>query len=230
MGEQGNNSLSMERAISGIPAGRVLRGTLKEQDLADLVISLQSQKATGSLRLSNGPVTKSIYLKEGQIVFASSNQPEDRLGEVLLRLGKISPEQFFHTTELVSKTGKQHGAILVQEGYLKAHELFEGLRDQIHEIVCGLLLWDEGEFEFIEGDLSKNTIILRIDMVEIVSEALNRILYNNDLRGQLEVFHNADGGADGIDLEKTCTSDQRSINSFYDQKADQAVKWGWQGE
>ncbi|MCI0528534.1 MAG: DUF4388 domain-containing protein, partial [Nitrospira sp.] len=108
---------------------RVLNdGSLKEQALVEILMHLQNQRATGSLRLCNGPVSKSIYLKEGQIVFASSNQPEDRLGEVLLNQGKISPEQFYRSTELVSKTGKQHGAILVQEGYLKAHELFEGLR------------------------------------------------------------------------------------------------------
>lgn len=150
-------------------------GSLKELDLTQILTLLQEEKVTGTLTLQNREVIKSIHLKEGNIVYASSNLPGDRLGEVLLRLGKLTPEQFHRSVELLRQTGKQQGAILVEEGYISPKDLFEGLKYQVKEIIYSLFLWDDGVYKLTEGELPKQAIPLQLDMVELVSEILRRI-------------------------------------------------------
>ena len=150
-------------------------GDLREQDLTQILMQLQEEKATGSLILQNRESIKSIHLKEGNIVYASSNVPGDRLGEVLLRLGRISPEQFHRSVELLRETGKQQGTILVEEGYITAKELFEGLKSQVREIIYSLFMWEEGQYRFVQEELPKHAISLQLDMVHLISEVLKRI-------------------------------------------------------
>jgi hypothetical protein len=148
-------------------------GNIKEHDLAEILMQLQEQKATGSLVLENNGAVKSIHLKEGNIVYASSNLPGDRLGEILLQQGKISPEQFHHSVQLLKETGKQQGAILVEAGYITAKELFEGLKWQVKEIIYSLFIWEEGQYHFVQED--KQAISLQLDMVELISGVIQRI-------------------------------------------------------
>jgi hypothetical protein len=136
---------------------------------------LQEQKATGSLVLQKDEIIKSIHLKEGNIVYASSNLPGDRLGELLLQMGKITPEQFNRSVELLKETGKQQGAIMVEENYITAKELFEGLKHQVREIIYSLFLWEDGRYQFIREERPKHAISLQLDMVDLISEVLKRI-------------------------------------------------------
>ncbi len=150
-------------------------GNIKEHDLTELLMQLQEQKATGSLVLQKDETIKSIHLKEGNIVYASSNLPGDRLGELLLQMGKITPEQFNRSVELLKETGKQQGAILVEENYITAKELFEGLKHQVREIIYSLFLWEDGSYQFIREERPKHAISLQLDMVDLISEVLKRI-------------------------------------------------------
>lgn len=150
-------------------------GFLKEKDLIQILEDLLANKATGTLTLQNQGQVKSISLKEGLIVFASSNLEEDRLGEMLLKSGKITPEQYRISVEIIKKTGKRHGSVLVEEGFLNPKELFEGLKFQVKEIFTSLFLWEEGEYTFLDGEISRQVIPLQLNVEELISEAIERI-------------------------------------------------------
>ncbi len=150
-------------------------GNLKQQDLPQILQTLQSRKATGTLTLRDHGQVKSIYLKEGMIVFASSNLEEDRLGEMLLKSGRITPEQYRISVEILKKTGKRHGSVLVEEGFLNPKELFEGLKYQVKEIFTSLLLWEEGFYTFIDGEISKQVIPLQLNVADLIAEVIRRI-------------------------------------------------------
>jgi hypothetical protein len=66
------------------------RGTLEEFPLPAVLRPLLQGKKTGPLRNTRGKVTKTLYLSEGRLIFATSTDPDDRLGEMLLRKGLIS--------------------------------------------------------------------------------------------------------------------------------------------
>lgn len=157
-------------------SGRVpASGDLREHDLISVLKQLYEDRATGKLVVRSGKITKAVQLRDGGICFAISNLREDRLGETLLRLGRINPQQYRASVDLIKKTGQQQGAILVQAGFLTARELFEGLKEQVREIICSLFLWEEGQYKFVNEEPEAHTIALHLDMVELLSDILKRI-------------------------------------------------------
>ncbi len=133
-------------------------------------------KATGILTVSGGEVKKCIYVKTGKIVFASSNSMLDRLGEVLVKTGKLKRKDLERGVQLYNKkTGLiKLGAILVENGFITSKELFGGLKAQVMEIIYSLFLLNEGDYQF-EQRLPSDIIQLHIDFQDLITEIIQRI-------------------------------------------------------
>jgi tetratricopeptide (TPR) repeat protein len=153
-----------------------LKGDLKEQSLPAILVHLNSIRATGTLRVRTGAFEKRMYLIEGNAIFASSTYEDDRLGEMLLKAGKINLEQYNRSVEMLKKTGKRQGAILVELGYLTPKDLFWGVKYQVQEIICSLFQLESGQYEFISGDVPEDEVItLKISMGKLIFEGVRRI-------------------------------------------------------
>src|SRR5262245_7737020 len=98
-----------------VPGG--FRGQLSQLPLPDILEHLRSSESTGILSLVSGGARKALYLKDGRVVFASSNLPNDRLGEILIRDGKITVEEYEASIRAIHK-GKRQGKALVEMGAL----------------------------------------------------------------------------------------------------------------
>ena len=81
-------------------------------DLPDLLLAISRSGRTGRLSFSNPDADKTIYVKDGKIVFAESSSDDDGLGPYLLRNGQISLGALTRVSKLVSP-GKRLGALLV---------------------------------------------------------------------------------------------------------------------
>ena len=92
-------------------------------------------------------VEKRIFVKNGDIVFANSNQDADRLGESLIRAGRITQQQLDSAAASISATNKL-GKILIDRQLITPRELFEGVRRQVEEIVTCLVCESVGKFVF----------------------------------------------------------------------------------
>ncbi|HLF87013.1 MAG TPA: DUF4388 domain-containing protein, partial [Nitrospiria bacterium] len=57
-----------------------LSGRLKDNDLIAVLRYLNKNKKTGTLNLRRNDQDRSIYMKEGEIIFAMSRYIDDRLG------------------------------------------------------------------------------------------------------------------------------------------------------
>jgi hypothetical protein len=169
----GDASLRMHPVITmSIP----LSGNIEKIPLSDILEELRASKATGSLSLCRGDVEKCIYVKDGQIIFATSTDAHDRLGDSLVRAGKITKENLQHALQLYNKHAglKKMGAILVESGLVPPKELFSGLKIQVKDIIFSLFLWRDGEFRF-EKRLPSNVIHLHINIRELIAEIITRI-------------------------------------------------------
>ncbi len=93
---------------------------------------------------------KSIYFKDGQVVFASSSDPADRLGGVLVRQGVVAEADLERCARLVA-SGRPLGQVLVDEGVLTPGQLYEAIGQQVKAIFLGAFLETSGEFAFLEG-------------------------------------------------------------------------------
>ena len=109
------------------------------------------------------------------MVFATSNLPSDRLGEVLLREGKITPEQNESSVRALAQ-GRRQGRVLVETGALSPDELWWAVQTQVREIVFSVFQWDEGQFHFEESVLpEKERITVDLDVTALVLEGVRRM-------------------------------------------------------
>ncbi len=153
-----------------------LRGDLREHSLPSIFVYLNSQRATGTLKITTSLFTKKVYFVSGDAIFASSTCEDDRLGEMLLKAGKINLEQYEKSVELLKKTNKRQGAILVELGYLTPKDLFWGVKYQVKEIIMSLFGLEEGEYEFIPDDVPKDEVItLKMSLGQLLYEGVKRI-------------------------------------------------------
>ncbi len=151
-------------------------GNIKSTPLPDILEDLRQRKATGTLTLRRGNVEKGIHVKDGQIIFATSSDARDRLGESLVRAGKISKQNFEHALQLYKKHAglKKMGAILVESGLVPPKELFSGLKIQVKDIIFSLFLWPDGDYLF-ENRLPSDVIQLQINFSELITEIIARM-------------------------------------------------------
>jgi hypothetical protein len=170
-----------------VPGG--LRGGLARIPLPDLLRELQAASSTGILTLSTDGVRKTLYLKGGRVVFAMSNVPTDRLGEVLLREGRITREQNDVSTRTIAQ-GRRQGRALVEAGVLTPDELWRAVQTQVREIVFSVFLWDEGTFQFEESVLpEKERITVDLDVPTLVLEGLRRVDPSGAIRARYPDIH-----------------------------------------
>lgn len=161
-------------------------GRIREFRLPVLLQFLRRERKTGVLTLQRNDLNKSIYLRDGDIIFATSLYPDDRLGETFLKAGKISFKQYEVSADLLKKTGKRQGTILVEQGFISPKELFEGVILQVKEIILSLFTWIDGEYQFEEGPLpSEEVVTLHISTADLVFSGINRIKDWNRLIGEL---------------------------------------------
>jgi hypothetical protein len=163
-----------EHTEPGLPASLV-NGRLEGLSVPDLLWNLCRRRSTGVLHISSRGITKKIYINEGRIVFALSGDPDDRLGDLLLRDGLITLDQLEAAIGQLS-SGRRLGAILVAAGHLTPDNLVRGVLNQVKGIVLALFPWDEGEYAFVEGPLPTDEVItLGMRTAEILLQGIRQI-------------------------------------------------------
>ncbi len=155
---------------------RALKGNLRDFSLPRILIELNRDRATGTLAVTTPRFTKNIYVRDGSVIFASSTFEDDRLGEMLVKAGKISLEQYDKSVELLKTSKKRQGAILVDLGYITPKDLFWGVKYQVKEIICSIFQLEDGAYEFNEHAVPPDEVItLKISMNNLIYEGGSRI-------------------------------------------------------
>ncbi|MHB8881394.1 MAG: DUF4388 domain-containing protein [Thermodesulfovibrionales bacterium] len=152
-----------------------LSGFLRHFRLADILIGLQRSLRNGTLRIVSGSVEKEIFIKKGDIVFARSNQKHERLGDVLLKEGRITQSAYDLTSKLIPKTGKKQGTLLIEINAMAPTDLSWAVQHQVEEIILNLFALSDGTFEFLEEILPNEEVIhLRLPSGHLIYHGLKR--------------------------------------------------------
>jgi hypothetical protein len=194
-------------------------GRLEEASLPEVLRVLVQQKKTGLLRLSRGTIVKSVYLSEGRLIFATSKDPDDRLGEMLLRKGLISYRALEESVRAI-QAGKRQGTILVESGEIRSRDLVEGVTEQVQEIIYSLFEWEEGEWQFEEGDLpSREVIVLRMSTGDLLREGIRRVRRWSRIRagvGGLDQCYALSAGAGPLLASLSLTPEEMALVATLD--------------
>jgi hypothetical protein len=153
-----------------------IEGSIDATSLPNLIFTACATRETGVLLLRRGQVEKSIYLKDGRIIFGASNDRDDRLGQVLLRANKVSLEKLTDAGDVSLRERKRLGKVLVESGELPPEDLVWGVRAQVEEIILSVFEWTTGSYQLHLGDLpTREVITLNMNTGDILLRGIRRI-------------------------------------------------------
>ncbi len=142
-------------------------------------------KSSGALEVSAGPFKKKVFLKDGVVIFAASNDHNDRLGELLIRRDVITvPEHVRSSAALVR--GKRYGTVLVEREVISPSQLVWAVKEQVKEIAFSLFDLPAGAYRFLdESDAEEELITLAINTPELLRQGVQRM---DTVTGPLSAF------------------------------------------
>jgi hypothetical protein len=172
-------------ALRPLETDGVRRGELKD-NLPQLFAAFYAAKETGELGLSKGQVKKVVYFEAGMPVFAQSNLVADRLGQFLVRAGKIDEATLESAADEASRSKQRTGDVLISMGALTEEERLYYIAQQIKSILYSLFAWETGSFalsfqararrEMIKLDIHPANLIVRGVKKLYKPERLRRLL------------------------------------------------------
>jgi tetratricopeptide (TPR) repeat protein len=154
-----------------------IKGSLKEASLADVLQLLSLGQKSGCLSVADRNQFGYIYFERGKICYASIVNRRDRLGDIMVKAGKISQEQLDSAIAQQSKDrGKRVGEILVEQNALSRETLETQMRYQIEEAVYFLFTWTQGSFNF-ESDVRPDPqdFLVSINPESLLLEGARRV-------------------------------------------------------
>ena len=153
-----------------------MRGNLGQTQLPNLIHSLHDSGETGILSLTRDQVSKRIYFGEGTMTFANSTFRGDRLGEFLVRSGKMTQSHLALASQKVARTGRRLGETFVSMGLLTETEMEVGVAEQVLSIIYSVFPWDSGEYRF-QGHANPiaDDLKLRLPTIPVILEGVRHI-------------------------------------------------------
>jgi len=127
-----------------------LEGSLRDFDLFSLFNMIKIQGKNGTLVLSQGQEFVKVFFENGEIVGCDSNQVrmEDRLGTMLVRLGRLTGEELLSMVQVQRQTLKRMGTLLLEGGKVTPTDLQDALFNQATAILHRTFRWVEGDYRF----------------------------------------------------------------------------------
>ncbi len=154
-----------------------IKGDLETSSVPELLRSLLASRETGILTFRRDALRKTVYLREGRVVFGTSSDPDDRLGESLLLRGKITARQYLQASNMI-RPDRRLGAILVEMEALEPDELVPAVEQHVRDILMDLVCWNRGDYELVmrDGDdiEAASVVNLNISTENLILEGIRR--------------------------------------------------------
>lgn len=154
-----------------------IKGSLKEASLPDVLQLLSLGQKTGCLSIADRSNFGYIYFDRGRISYASIVNRRDRLGDILVKNGRIAQEHLDAAIDRQSKErDKKLGQILVSQEVISQNDLERYMRVQIEESVYYLFTWTQGTFNF-EADIrpERQDFLVSINPESLLLEGARRV-------------------------------------------------------
>jgi hypothetical protein len=158
------------------PAGLPRKGEVRSHTIPHLIHELGAAGATGLLTLTDRDVRKTVQFVQGMVLFASSNDRDDRLNQLLLRSNVVSLPNLLKALELALATKDRLGEVMVRLKMMGAADVEKWVRLQVREIVYGLFGWTRGQYAFEEHQAKGESITLGVPADVIVIEGVRRVV------------------------------------------------------
>lgn len=162
-----------------------LKGNLRDFSLHQLLNLINLAHKTGALAVipesvqgsANGHAhPASLFFREGRLIHAAFEGKPSRLTDVLVQVGRLTPEQA-QAVRARSRvdTDKELGLLLIQNGYLSQNDIIQGVRGYLLETVYQLFTWAAGDFRFEPNQLPpEERITVPLSLENVILEGNRR--------------------------------------------------------
>lgn len=154
-----------------------IRGSLREASLPDVLQLLAMGKKTGCLSVTHRQQFGTIHFERGRISHAAIVNRRDRLGDILVKHGLVSPSALEAAiARQATEPQRRLGDLLVEAGHIRSEQLHEYLKHQIEEAVYLLFTWSQGTFTF-EPDVKPDAqdVTVSISPESLLLEGARRV-------------------------------------------------------
>jgi tetratricopeptide (TPR) repeat protein len=156
-----------------------IEGPLAELSIQDVLQLLELAHKTGVLTVRSERLNDEaiVHLSRGAIVFAVRRRSTRRLGQLLIRAGKLTQRELDRALEMQrSDPTRRLAEILLEMGSVGEEELERQLRFQMEETIYEVMPWDEGYFKFEErGEIGDQRLLARVRVESLLMEGARRI-------------------------------------------------------
>jgi tetratricopeptide (TPR) repeat protein len=150
------------------------QGTIGPSTLPEVVRALFLARASGALVLERSGETKRIIFQKGEVVFAATNVKNERLGERLVREGKIKRSVLELALRVMERSRERLGTTMVEWGWLSSPEMGRAVAAQIKDIIYSVFSWSSGEYRFEPGEKLTDQV-LELRTAEVIYEGARRV-------------------------------------------------------
>ena len=158
-----------------IPLDGQVGSSTDNLDMPELLFAVCATGKTGRLVLHAGDVEKNVFLSDGQVVFAASSSPDDRLGAYMLQRNELALDDLMRLSPQVCP-GIRLGTLLVQHGLVPRRDLAQAVGGHIKAIVLSLFGWTHVAYAFLEEPPSREeTIRLAIPTARLIVDGIDRV-------------------------------------------------------
>jgi hypothetical protein len=126
--------------------------------ICDVIALLQQSGWTGELAVYGDETLRSIYFDGGNVIGATTNVIEERLGETLYRFGVVTREQLEQAIKEASTSGKRLGEAAIDLDFVTPEELYPMMTRQVEEVFYRALQVSDGFFYFFDRFDEKNLV------------------------------------------------------------------------
>ncbi len=153
----------------------VMAGVLGEIGITDLLSFFNMFRKTGVLSFSLTGGRKDFFFQQGEIVFATSNFPEEDLGEILCSLGKLD-RNILQRLRSPGSVSTGIGKFLVEKGVVTPKDLWHATRHQVETIIYNLFTFERGSYSFVARSLAEEQVLrLSMSTQNLIMEGLRRV-------------------------------------------------------
>ncbi|NJD09233.1 MAG: DUF4388 domain-containing protein [Gemmatimonadetes bacterium] len=156
-----------------------IEGPLAELGVGDVLQLLELAHKTGVLTIRSDRLSDEsiIHFSRGAIVFAVRRRSTRRLGQLLIRAGKLTQRELDRALEIQhSEPTRRLAEILLEMGSVPEEELERQLRFQMEATIYELMAWTDGYFKFEErAEIEELRLLARVRVDSLLMEGSRRI-------------------------------------------------------
>ncbi|MCD6245462.1 DUF4388 domain-containing protein [candidate division WOR-3 bacterium] len=157
----------------------MLKGSLREFHVPDILQLIASQQKTGVLTIEHFNDRISIGFRNGFISAAIKNKNHEleKIDTYLIASGKLSQEQYQKILDEHRTTGINLNDLLIKEHILTEDDIKDVIQFKIQEIIDEAMQWEEGVYNFQPNIAIYTNSKIKISMNTqgIILESLRRI-------------------------------------------------------